>query len=70
MWVMFMTLDEIYGVESEEWSMNMDDLHHAVNVISGWLDGGEVDPDLASYMGMMLISISRRAPKLSNTVDH
>ncbi|HBZ9503967.1 TPA: hypothetical protein MNC13_005291 [Citrobacter freundii] len=64
-----MTLEEIYGVDSPEWHMNMNDLHQAANIIDCWLDGGEVNPYLAHYIGMMCLSISERAPELPEEED-
>ena len=49
--------------------MNMNDLHQAANIIDSWLDGGEVNPYLAHYIGMMCLSISERAPELPEEED-
>ena len=55
------TLQEIYA-DGDELEMNLSDLEQAVETICLWLDGGDVDPSDAHYLGMTLLSLSRRAP--------
>ena len=57
-----MTLQEIY--DSEDLEMRLFDLEKTVDMINDWLDGGEVDPYLAHYAGMLLLSLSQHAPEL------
>lgn len=64
-----MTLVEIYGDKPDELDMHVRDLEGAVQIINDWLDGEEIDPDLAHYIGMMCLSISERALELSEELE-
>ena len=57
-----MTLQEIYA--RDELDMRLFDLEKTLELIAYWLDGGEVDPHLSHYAGMLLMSLSQRAPEL------
>lgn len=57
-----MRLQEIYT--GDELDMNQFDLERAAELIDYWLAGGEIDPHMAHYAGMVLLSLSQRAPEL------
>lgn len=57
-----MTLQEIYSDEDLE--MRQFDLYKIAEMINYWLDDGEVDPDMAHYAGMALMSLANCAPEL------
>ena len=57
-----MTLHEIFV--GEELEMEQFDLERIADLIYGWLEGEHIDPQMAHYAGMLLLSLSQRAPDL------
>ena len=57
-----MTLHEIFV--GEELEMEQFDLERIADLIYGWLEGEHIDPKMAHYAGMLLLSLSQRAPDL------
>lgn len=57
-----MKLRDIYGV-GPELKMTRSDLARAEKEIRGWLDGGPIDPDVAHYIGMLIMALAERVPE-------
>ena len=51
-----MTLEEAY--DSDELPLVKSELNTARNLIEHWLDGGDVDADMARYIGLSLLSLA------------
>ena len=60
-----MTLHEIFA--GDELEMEQIDLERIADLIYGWLDGEHIDPHMAHYAGMLLLSLSQRAPELPDS---
>lgn len=59
-----MTLEEILGDNKQELEQHEHDLGSIADMIDGIVAGDDVDPDLTHYAGMLLLSLSQKAPEL------
>lgn len=59
-----MKLSDLYRHDQDEQAMALVDLEIIANMLDGWREGGEIDPDFAHYAGMRLLAIAQHAPAL------
>ena len=59
-----MKLNDLYRHDRDEQAMVLVELETIANMLDGWREGDEVDPDFAQYAGMTLLAIAQRAPTL------
>ena len=59
-----MTLEEIYKGDDVMIQGTRGDIAQARRILKQWLDGKDVDPYDAHYIGMLLLNLSQRAPDM------